>query len=74
MRFFMIMPVLVLIGGFGNFLMLLMIDGPIRDLYLRFNNISFWLLPSSLILLVFSACIEGDWINMYRFKSSYSGV
>ena len=55
MIFFLVMP--VMIGGFGNWMVPLYIGAPDMA-FPRLNNISFWVLPPSLILLLGSAFVE----------------
>jgi heme/copper-type cytochrome/quinol oxidase subunit 1 len=73
MIFFMVMP--AMIGGFGNWFVPLMIGAPDMA-FPRLNNISYWLLVNSLILLICSMFIgEGvgaGW-TLYPPLSSFIG-
>nr|QTF98752.1 cytochrome c oxidase subunit I [Ruditapes philippinarum] len=56
MIFFLVMP--MMIGGFGNWLIPLMLKIPDMA-FARMNNLSFWLLMGSMILLLGSTYVDG---------------
>lgn len=74
MIFFMVMPSLM--GGFGNIMVPVLIGSPDMA-FPRLNNISFWLLPVSLLLLLSSALVEtgaGTGWTLYPPLSSLVGM
>ena len=56
MIFFFVMP--VLLGGFGNYMLPILI-GSVDMAFPRLNNISLWLIPPSMLLVLMASLTEG---------------
>lgn len=54
--FFLVIP--IMLGGFGNWLVPLMLTMPDMS-FARINNLSFWFLTVSLLLLLRSTYVDG---------------
>nr|YP_009243344.1 cytochrome c oxidase subunit I [Heterakis gallinarum]AMR36311.1 cytochrome c oxidase subunit I [Heterakis gallinarum] len=55
MIFFMVMP--TMIGGFGNWMLPLLLGAPDMS-FPRLNNLSFWLLPTAMVLVLGSTLVD----------------